>query len=315
MTAPGEFTHATGFGKLILFGEHAVVWGVPALVTGLGQGATASIMPASTWDLRILDPQGNLLFQGGPGDHDTHSTALALDRLMAPLAPDSPLKGHVHLHVPPGAGLGSSAALAAALARAVAACFDRSPDHIQSAVAQSEGVFHGDASGIDQAAALEGGTFRFVRSPQGGTSTPIPMPHPAHIVLCQPQLGASTSGMVAKVAARRARHPGLFAPLAQAIAALVDSACAALTTADWPALGELMDINHGLLCGLGVSTAPLDAACHIARDAAGALGAKLTGAGGGGCIWALAKDAGHATLIAQTLTRHGYRCWTDQIAS
>jgi mevalonate kinase len=94
--------------------------------------------------------------------------------------------------------------------------------------------------------------------------------------------------MVASVAALREAHPVARALCAD-IGALVAEAEAALTAGDRAAVGRLMNLNHGLLSALGVSTAGLDAAVHAARTA-GALGAKLTGAGGGGCMVALVTD-------------------------
>ena len=121
---------------------------------------------------------------------------------------------------------------------------------------------------------------------------------PFRLLVAQVEAGADTGRMVASVAALREAHPVARALCAD-IGVLVAEAETALTAGDQAAVGRLMNLNHGLLSALGVSTARLDAAVHAAR-AAGALGAKLTGAGGGGCMVALVTD-GTAPAVAAAL--------------
>jgi len=92
--------------------------------------------------------------------------------------------------------------------------------------------------------------------------------------------------MVAEVARLKARRPEVFAKSMEGIRSLVKNARLALEAGDVPGLGRLMDLNQMLLSGLMVSTAEIEQACRIARDA-GAFGAKLTGAGGGGAVVAV----------------------------
>ena len=102
--------------------------------------------------------------------------------------------------------------------------------------------------------------------------------------------------MVASVADLLHRQPHLGPHLCHTIGTLAEAAQAALCAGDHPTLGDLLNINHGLLVALGVSTPTLDTACHIARNA-GALGAKLTGAGGGGCVFALTTEASTSAVL------------------
>ncbi|MFB6374860.1 MAG: mevalonate kinase [Bradymonadaceae bacterium] len=97
---------------------------------------------------------------------------------------------------------------------------------------------------------------------------------------------APTREMVDGVADRRKREPELFDYLKLLVGDTTRFGSGAIGDGDWQRVGELMDINHGALVALGVSTDVLDEACHVAREA-GALGAKLTGAGGGGCVTAM----------------------------
>lgn len=308
---PGGPTQAVGRGqgKLILAGEHAVVYGHPALVVGLERGARAVARRADDGlDRMVLLEQrsGEPLFEvvdvPTPQEPMERAWRAMLDALGAR---GQGVRVEVSLGLPPGAGLGSSAALAAACCRALASLLGRDEATITRAVHASEGVFHGSPSGIDQAAALGGGLLRFERG-DTPTLTALHAP-PLHLVIGQPAPGASTARMVASVAALIQRQPALGPHLCQTVGALVEAAQTALCAGDHAALGDLLNINHGLLVSLGVSTPTLDTACHIAREA-GALGAKLTGAGGGGCVFAL-TTAETTPHILDAWDAHGWPCF------
>jgi mevalonate kinase len=275
-----------GSGKLILFGEHSVVYGQPAIVTGLPMGAEA-VVRRSDGDvstLRLLDGDTDELFLMTDSEDTEESIGDSLRAILGAFESlDSAIDADVTINIPIGAGLGSSAAFAAALARGIADLVDE-PDSVEAAVDASESVFHGNASGIDQAAALSGGLFYFRRD-QGERHAPIEAPS-FHVAICPAGPSAPTAEMVNGVAELHEREPQLVEYLNMLVGDIARSASDALDKGDWQKLGELMDMNHGALCSLGVSTAELDAACHVARQA-GALGAKLTGAGGGGCVYAL----------------------------
>ena len=301
---PTSAAEGRGHGKLILFGEHAVVYGHPALVAGLERGVTARARrcpPPTT--LRLRGPFG--LAEEVSPDPGGAPLARSLSALLEVLRPPGPLGLEADLELWPGAGLGSSAALAAALARAIAP--DGEEALLEQAVEASEQVFHGHPSGVDQAAALRGGLIRFERPAPGHPPLLRPLERPPGatpltLAVCLAAPGASTAEMVAAVGARHRRHPQATTALFRAIGELAEEADALLASTDPTVpeeLGELMDINHGALAALGVSTAALDAACHLARGA-GALGAKLTGAGGGGCVFALARpeDDGAVHVLA-----------------
>src|SRR5690606_15792122 len=130
--------------------------------------------------------------------------------------------------------------------------------------------FHGTPSGVDVAVSVVGGVLRFQRSER----TPLPAPTWQTVILDTGEKG-DTASLVARVTAQR---PGID-PLLRRIGALVEEAQACLDDAD--TLGPLLDENHALLRQLGVSTPGLDDLTEFAREH-GALGAKLSGAGGGG---------------------------------
>lgn len=246
-------------GKLILLGEHAVVAGHPAIAAAVDRYTTVALTPAAGVT-RVV----------GPAPEDAR-----LGPALGALLPPTGLEVGITSEIPIGCGMGSSAALAVALVRALAAregrdagfeeCFERA-----FAV---ERVFHGSPSGVDHAVSALGGVVRYLRA--GPRVTPLRGLARVRLVVANTGQPGNTAEMVARV---RARGPEAEF---REIAAVVEAAQGA-----WPRVGPLLDANHALLVRLGVSTPRLDATCAAMR-AAGAQGAKLAGAGGGGVCFAL----------------------------
>lgn len=277
-------------GKVILLGEHAVVYGVPALAAGIERGARASAVPSQRATLRL----GAREIASGDGSE----LARALDALLARLAL-GPHSVEVELDLPAGAGLGASAAIGVAIARAVLEARGE-PDGNERVLAAADGwerVFHGNPSGIDAAAAASAGCLMYSRA-DGVRELPVGRELSLVVALAGPP--ASTREMVEGVARLRERRAELVDKTMAGIAALVQNARVAIETGDLAGLGRLMDLNQMLLSGLFLSTEGIERACSIAREA-GALGAKLTGSGGGGAVIAL--TAGDATPVLAAFAR------------
>lgn len=273
--------------------------GHAAIVAGLGTGATAAAhmckRAAVTLTNGITGERISEVFADGE-----EPLARAYRELLDCFGLADGVCVDVAVHLPIGAGLGSSAALGVAIARALRALSDAPQQLVAEAVSRSEAVFHGNASGVDQAAALWGGLFRFQRPDQMQAL----VGHKMRVLACHTGAGGSTAKLVAAVASRRAARPALVESIFDAIGEVVRSAEDALEAGDLEVLGELMDVNHSLLGALGVSTQKLDTACHVAREH-GAYGAKLTGAGGGGCVFALAEPE-HEDRIIDAWREHGW---------
>ena len=297
---------ATGVGlghaKAILVGEHAVVYGHPALATGL---SAAILAEATKGTGRLRVPAWELEATAGDGSPAGQALAAILRRLDAP-----PLDFELRAQFPSRAGLGSSAALAVAVARAAAAASGRPSDDgaIDAAVDEAEAIFHGNPSGIDAAAAKSGRTGRFTRA-DGWRPVPVLQA----IKLCVGLSGRprDTAAQVAAVARLRQRL-SVADDILATLGKLTDDAAGALAIGDVDGLGRTFDAAHGLLCALRVSGPELDALVHTAR-AAGAIGAKLTGAGGGGAVIALAP--GHERDVLARWKTAGFDGFMAEIAA
>lgn len=293
----------SGQGKVILLGEHAVVHGVPALAAALASGATASAQRGERDRLRVA-PWG---VDVGVTDDLPLARAFAA-ALGARGGTREQIDVQAVVALPGGAGLGSSAALGVAVIRAIDALegVTRDDDDTQRLALAWERVFHGNPSGIDTAMAIAGGVALYRRNPgEGQRSLERVMPRaPITLVVAHSGEGASTRAMVESVARQKERDPARFDKTLAAIEALVSNARAALEAGDLRALGQLFDMNQSLLAAWMVSTGTIEEMCAAAR-AAGALGAKLTGGGGGGCMIALAPSAEAAEPIRAALLEHG----------
>ena len=289
-------------GKVILLGEHAVVYGVPAIAAGIERGveahATLGALEAST--LRVGDRSA---VAGDDSDLGQALRAL-LSELQAP-----PLALEISLELPAGSGLGASAAMGVASARAVLRALGRvaEPALVLAAAAAWEGVYHGNPSGIDAAASAHDGCLWFEKG-HGMQQVLLARDLPLAIGLAGPP--ASTKLMVDGVARLRERRPAIVDKALEGIRALVNNARLCLEAGDLPGLGSLMNYNQMLLSGLFVSTEGIERCCALAREA-GALGAKLTGAGGGGAVIALCE--GSFEPILATWRSAGIECFGSYV--
>jgi len=289
---------AFGGGKVILLGEHAVVHGRPALAAALARGVEAEAERAEEdrleiepWDVSVA-----------PDDGGEEALARAFHALLATYGPDRPtVRVRAQVDLPSAAGLGCSAALGVAVTRAIDALAgtDREADAVAEVALSWERVFHGNPSGIDTAVSAGGGVVVFRR---GHAIEPVRPRRPLRLVVAHSGEQASTKTMVDMVARQHERAPERMDKTFDAIAAIVQNGRLAVEAGDLRALGQLMDLNQALLNSMLVSTARLEDLCRRARDA-GALGAKLTGAGGGGCIIALVDGPSTAAHVRRDLEK------------
>jgi mevalonate kinase len=202
-------------------------------------------------------------------------------------------------------GLGASAAIAVAVARAVLELKGEQAglDRVVEVAMAWERVFHGNPSGVDAWAAAHGGCVLFTK---GSGIKPIHVARRMPLAIAVAGPPASTKVMVEGLARLRDRKPEMVEKSLAGIESLVRNAALCIDAGDLIGLGKLLDLNQMLLSGLFLSTEEIENACAWAREA-GALGAKLTGSGGGGCVIALAEETTDPILSAWRA--HGLVCF------
>jgi len=186
--------------------------------------------------------------------------------------------------LPIGVGLGSSAATAVATAAALNGLFelDLGPGEISQHAFEGEKITHTTPSGIDNSISTFGGAILYKK----GKISRIEIPYEIPLLIIDTGISRETKTQVNQVARLFKEHPSIIRPLFQAIDAISLKAENALRLRKLPLLGELLNFNQHLLRILGVSTKEIDSLIDLAISN-GAIGAKITGAGGGGCILAL----------------------------
>jgi len=298
-------------GKIILSGEQFVVLGAPAVAMAVNLYSKIDVMPSQSGRIEVTaDIPLHLV-----GDADKRSSATKNQELLEPLrlAASATLdhlaskERSVHVdancEIPIGAGLGSSASTTVATISAVAKSTGTRLDRreIFKLAFIPENYLHGHPSGVDQATCTYGGIIQF-RKPSKIKA--INVKRPPMILVCDSGIHRSTKALVRSVVKRSRKQTDRFQTHLEEITTLSNGVVKALRDEDDNELGSLMNRNHELLRQIGVSTPRLDRLVAKARRA-GALGAKLTGAGGGGCIIAVCADRKIQSSVARELRRDG----------
>ncbi|MDP7443550.1 MAG: mevalonate kinase [Candidatus Bathyarchaeota archaeon] len=290
---------ATAPGKVILFGEHSVVYNGPAIVIAIDR--RAKITAKERDDNKIKFDCLDLGFEGyfeGNKYHPIVGAKWRGKRLQAMLVSARTTMEHldknsgldltVRSEIPIAAGLGSSAAICVSIVAATGALLkgNLSPQEICDIAYEGEKIVHGTPSGVDNNISTFGGILRFEK---GIGIDRIDFNGVLPLVIGNSRRNRSTRKLIAHVMALRERNPELIDGLIDSMGEVSRRGLDAIKARDYPKIGDLMNINHGLLSSMGVSIAKLELLIHASRRA-GAYGAKLTGAGGGGCMIAITSS-------------------------
>ena len=305
---PTVAASASAPGKVILFGEHAVVYDQPAIAVPLAAVRTvAEAHPAETGAglvVHALDVGQRLRVNWETPQTPwfnalIYPAQLALRALEAPI-PDMTLR--VRSTIPIASGLGSGAALATAIIRALGKAHERpfAREQLNALVYEVEKRHHGTPSGIDNTVIVYEQPVYFVR---GTPPQPFTIAAPLTLLVADSGHPSPTRETVGDVRKLYEAAPERIGAVFERIGQIARDARAAIESGDVAALGPLMDANQAALRALEVSSPALERLCTAARQA-GALGAKLSGGGRGGNIIALTPPE-HVPNVRRALQEAG----------
>jgi mevalonate kinase len=299
-------SHASAPGKIILFGEHAVVYGRPALAVPVTQvHADVNVTDSPRAGIWIHAPEVNLHAELASLRAD-HPVGAAIRNVFSRfgISPLPPLEIHITSTIPVASGLGSGAAVTVALVRALSS-FNSHPlslDEVNSLAYEIEKLHHGTPSGIDNTVVAYARPVYFIKGQPIATFT---VGHPFTIVIGDTGLRAPTKESVGAVRTLWEADQARWEKVFDEVGEIVRQAKEKIENGEWTALGALMNRNHMTLQEMTVSSPELDRLVAAAR-ASGAFGAKLSGGGRGGNMFALVEKE-NALAVAESLLRAGAR--------
>jgi mevalonate kinase len=288
LNGDNKMTTCSAPGKIYLFGEHAVVYGESALACAVDM--RTHVTAKKSGSIKITSKIGTTGL-----DFRKHAyVSSAIKKLDVK---DVAVK--ITSDIPIGSGLGSSAAVTVATLSAINE--EYSLGYVKEDIARMgheiELDVQGAASPTDTFVSTMGG---IVEIPSRKRLEPMD----CGVVIGNTNKGATskkTARLVKQVAVLREEYPEVINPIIKTIGSFTQKGMSLVSEKDYTSLGKLMNINHGLLDALGVGTTELSALVYAARDA-GAFGAKITGAGGGGCMVALTDSPGK---VASAISKAG----------
>ena len=306
----------SGYGKVILFGEHFVVHGIPGIVSAINLTTDAKVKKIVGNGINVKDERKGT---EGYTDKKKMQQKESIERMLRMMDLDlkkTPLEIWLGGELPTFSGIGASAASSVAIARAISEEFEMklSDEKINEIAYEAERAYAGTPSGIDNTAATYGGLLWFKKNMTGGSNTieRLKIKKPVEIVMGNTGLVANTEAMVAGVAERKSKYPKKYDKLFKQAEKLVYEGKRTLEKFDLKEIGKLMDENHRLLQTIEVSSKELDQLVEIALNQ-GAFGAKLTGGGGGGCMVALTPGKELQENVAKSMEREGFKVLRTKI--
>lgn len=298
----------TGFGKVILFNEHFVVYGLPAIASAIGAKTTALVerYPGSGVEIKDERPETKG-YKAEKAGQQKESLDLML-RLMDVDTESNAFRVTLAGDLLAASGIGASAASCAAIARAFSEelGLNYSDDKVNEVAYEGEKGYHGTPSGIDNTAATHGGLIWYKREGSSQIMERMKLKKPVEIVMGNTGLVADTKVVVGAVKERKEKDPDKYARIFKDAERLVHDARKQLEAFHLEEVGYSMDENHALLQQIDVSCPELDFLVDLARNN-GSLGAKLTGTGRGGYMVALTPGKDLQERVAKAMEKKGFQ--------
>jgi mevalonate kinase len=294
-------------GKIILFGEHAVVYGRPAIAVPVHEvraKATISELKDEDDGIILVEAPNINLSEKMADLNDDHPLRKCIQLTLNALKIEehSPFKLRITSTIPIASGMGSSAAISVSTIRALSQHFDKNIEiEIQSKIAfEIERIHHGTPSGIDNTVVTYGQPVYFRR----GEDPQVIIPgEPLHFLVANTGIQSQTAQVVGEVRERWIQNENYYEAIFDQISDLSNLAKRAITSGPISVVGPLINQNQLLLEALGVSSPEIELMVKHAQEA-GAFGAKLSGAGQGGNIIVLIEPD-QEKIITEALHRAG----------
>ena len=296
-----------GFGKVILFGEHFVVHGIPGIASATSLSTEAVVRKSGIPGLTVIDSRKGTEGYSHSKKEQQKESLEFLAKAIGIDASENPMEITLAGDLPVFSGIGASAASCVAIARAISDEFGMglSDERINEIAYEAEKAYQGNPSGIDNTAATYGGLIWFKRGAPS-TMERMSLTKPVEIVMGNTGVVADTAAVVNGVGERKRSNPEKYDRIFREAESLVSKARKALESDDIRTVGYLMNENQRLLEEIEVSSKELDHLIGIAKRN-GAWGAKLTGGGRGGCMVALTPGKELQEKVASVMEKEGFR--------
>jgi len=299
--------HGIGFGKAILFNEHFVVYGIPSIVSAIGNYTVAKVEAYDKPGFKLTDKRpATPKYKEDKLSQQTESFDLMFKKMGLDLSKNG-VKIILEGNLVAASGIGASAASCVAVARALADSYelDLSDEQINEIAYEGEKGYHGTPSGVDNTASTYGGLIWFQKGEKNVIDR-ISLLNPVEIVIGNTGKVTDTKAAVDGVKQRKEKNLKKYQEIFDRAENIAYLAKRAIQDRAYTNLGKLMNENHKLLQQIEVSSRELDFLVSIARDS-GALGAKLTGGGLGGNMLALTPGKELQNKVATAIEKEGFQ--------
>ncbi len=303
-------------GKVILFGEHSVVYGYPAVASAIGLRAKCSILSTSSEQNSIIAPNltsSGKIFLNSKIPPKMKSLEFIVQKIQKKAEIQKNFEAEIISELPISSGLGSSAAVSVSLATSLYNFqgFELNLEEINKVAYEAERIIHGTPSGIDNTISTFGGSIRFEK----GDIKQIPINLSSFcFIIVNSLIQRDTKSQVYAVRERYKKHPDQISQIFEDISEIVEESIKNLKVGDLERVGYLMNKNQILLESLGVGHKQIEKIIKILTEQK-AIGCKLTGAGGGGCVIGLFEDEKNINRTIEALQQEGYQPFITEIST